>query len=147
MKTAPDQRRGRDAGFALVEVTLALLLIGLLATLALPGLVRATGPAALRVAAFQVSALLREDRNAALRSGRVTVAGVEADGRRVRSLTSSTFVSVPAGATAGLLDAPGGIRFYGDGRASGGQIVLASSSSRVVVTVSPDTGAIHVVSP
>ena len=100
MSHQADQREMGAAGFALVEVTLALMLIGLLAALALPGLVRATGPAALRVAAFQVSALLREDRNEALRSGRASALNVASNGRRVRSQTSAGFVELPSGASA-----------------------------------------------
>lgn len=135
---------GRD-GFALVEVTLALMLIALLAALALPGLVRATGPAALRVAAFQVSALLREDRNVALSSGRVTMTSVGARGRRVSSGSSPASVEMPAGATAAVFHAaPPGIRFFADGRSSGGEIVIASENARFVVAISPDTGAIRV---
>jgi general secretion pathway protein H len=136
----------RQAGFALAEVTLALMLIGLLAALALPHAVRATGPTALRIAALRVSALLREDRNAALRTGGVTIASIDAEGR-VRSETASAFVELPAGAQAHVIGAPAGIRFYGDGRSSGGMIALTAAASRYVVAVSPDTGAIDVLSP
>jgi general secretion pathway protein H len=146
MMARPAHRR-RQAGFALAEVTLALLLISLLAALALPCLVRATGPAALRVTVLRISALLREDRSAALRTGRASTAGVEADGRRVRSLTSSAYVDLPVGAQARVFGAPAGISFYGDGRASGGSIALATTATRYVIAISQDTGAIHVLSP
>lgn len=138
---------GRD-GFALIEVMLALMLIAVLAALALPGLVRATGPAALRVAAFQVSALLREDRNSALSSGRATTTRLGARGRSVVSDASSASVGMPAGAAAGVFGATTpGIRFFADGRSSGGEIVIASDTARYVVAVSPDTGAIRVGEP
>ena len=148
MTRRADHRTADSAGFALVEVALALLLIGLLAALALPGLVRATGPAALRVAAFQVSALLREDRNEALRSGQASSLVVEAHGRRVKSETSSSVVELPYGATATITgtSAPS-IGFFGNGRSTGGAFVIASAASRFLVSVSADTGAIHVVAP
>jgi type II secretory pathway pseudopilin PulG len=136
-----------QAGFALTEVTLALLLISLLATLALPRLVHVAGSATLRVAALHVSALLREDRNAALGSGQTSTLAVDQTGHRVRSLTLPNAVDMPAGTRAMLQDAPAGIRFYGDGRASGGSITLMSATSRYVVSINPDTGAIHVFSP
>ena len=148
MSRRPDQRDAGSAGFALVEVTLALMLVGLLAAIALPGLVRTTGPAALRVAAFQVSALLREDRNEALRGGRASSLVVEANGRRVRSETSSGFVELPSGAVATISGTDArSIRFFGNGRSTGGDLVIVSAASRFLVSVSADTGAIHVAAP
>ena len=146
-QTPASPRSAGSDGFALVEVVLALVLIALLVALSLPGLVRATGPAAVRLAAFQVSALLRDDRNAALSSGRASAAVVEGNGERVRSQTSSTFVGMPAGATAILSADASTIRFFANGRSSGGNIVIASPSSRFTIDVSSDTGAIHVASP
>ena len=141
-------RRRTCDGFALVEITLALMLIGLLAALALPGLVRTTGSASLRMAAFQVSALLREDRSIALSSGRSSSLLIEANGHRVRSRNSVAFVDLPIGATATIIGAEtAAILFFADGRSSGGNIVLASASARYVIDVSPDSGAIHVASP
>jgi Tfp pilus assembly protein FimT len=145
--SAQDSHRLHRAGFALAEVTLALLLISLLATLALPRLVRVAGSATLRIAALHVSALIREDRNAALSTGQTSTLAVDQTGHRVRSLTLSNAVDMPAGTRAMLQDAPAGIQFYGDGRASGGSITLLSAASRYVVAINPDTGAIHVFSP
>lgn len=142
---APAHRRRDRGGFALLEVMLALMLMALLATLALPGLVRTTGPAALRVAAFETEGLLREDRTAARRSGQPSAAGV-VDGRMIRSLTTARVVALPPGAEAAMRDTPA-IRFFADGRSSGGAIVIASAAARYVVSVSPDTGAIHVAAP
>ena len=133
-------------GFTLIEVTLALLLIAVLAALSLPGLVRATGPSSLRIAALQVAALLREDRNMAQTTGRFVTSAVAA--HQVRSGAAAAAIDLPVGTVAGVFGAPmQGIRFYGDGGSSGGSIVIASATARVVVTVSPDTGAIHVGSP
>ena len=142
MRRAPSAPRDASRGFALLEVTLALMLIALLAALALPSLVRGTGPAALRVAALEVSALLREDRNLALASGRPSTTVIEFDGRRVRSLTSGGAIDMPNGAVAGVEGA--GIRFFADGHAAGGPLVIASDNARFVVAVSAETGAIHV---
>ena len=148
MTRRSNHRTADSAGFALVEVTLALMLIGLLAALALPGLVRATGPAALRVAAFQVSALLREDRNEALRSGRASSLVVEAHGRRVRSESSSSVVELPYGTAATITGTNAtSIGFFGNGRSTGGDLVIASAVSGFIVSVSADTGAIHVAAP
>ncbi len=143
--TARSAFRAREsrAGFALIEVMLALMLIAVLASLALPGLVRGTGPSTLRIAALQVAAMLREDRNVALTTGRFTMTSV---GRgEIRSGASRASVEMPVGATAGVLGAAlPGIRFFADGRSSGGTIVIASATARAFVAVSPDTGAIDV---
>lgn len=117
---------------------IALLLIAFIAALAMPGLVRPTGPGTLRIAAMNVTALLRDARNVATASGRATAAF--AGGGFVR--TSSVSVGMPPGAVAGP---PGTtIRFMPDGRASGGPLTLASSSGAFVIGVNPNSGAIDV---
>ena len=119
------------------------MLIAVLAALSLPGLVRATGPSQLRIAALQVAALLREDRNVALSTGKLVTATVV--GHAVRAGASRASIELPQGTEAGVADAAlQGIRFFGDGRSSGGTIVIASQTSRAFVAVNPDTGAIHV---
>ena len=134
--------RARDArgGFALVEVMIALLMIALIAAIAMPGLVRPTGPGTLRVAAMDVTALLRNARNLALANGRATAAS--AAGGIVRATGSDASVPMPPGAVAGPVGAT--IRFTPDGRASGGPLTLASSSGLYVIGVNPDSGAIDV---
>ena len=146
-------RRGAPArdgsgGFAMVEVMLALMLIAVLAALALPGLGRATGPAALRVAALQISAVLREDRNMSQSARRAVLTVVDANHGRIVSGSSRFAVTMPMGATVGILDAePSGIRFFADGRSTGGAILIAAADARYLVSVDRSTGAIHVGEP
>lgn len=130
--------RDRRGGFALAEVMIALVMIAFIAAIAMPGLVRPAGPGALRVAAMEVTALLRDARSAALGGGRPTAA--TATGDAVRSAASA--VRMPPGATAGPAGAT--IRFAPDGRASGGPLRLATGSGLYVVGVDPTTGAIDV---
>ena len=130
--------RDRRGGFALIEVMIALLMIAFIAAVVMPGLVRPTGPATVRIAAMNVSALLRNARNSATASGRPTLA--VADGGVVRA--SGAAVDMPPGAVAGPLGAT--IRFTPDGRAYGGPLTLASRSAAFVVSVNPDSGAIGV---
>lgn len=140
-RTALD--RDGSGGFALVEVMLALILIAVLAALAMPGLARAPGSAALRVTAFQISALLREDRNAAQNAGRSVTSSVRSD--RVVSGASHAAVFVPIGAAVRVVDAPSpDIRFFTDGRSSGGTILVETAAARYAVAVRRDTGAILV---
>ena len=143
---APRGRRHDASGFTLVEVSLALMLIAVLAALALPGLVRATGPSALRVSALQIAALLREDRTIAQTTGRLVTATVEPNA--IHAGASAAEVTLPPGTMAGMLGAGiPGVRFFPDGRSSGGAIVLASANSRIAIAVNADTGAIHVGAP
>ena len=133
-----DGDRDGQGGFALVEVMIALLMIALIAAIAMPGLVRPIGPGVLRVAAMDVTAMLRDARNTALADGRTVTA--TAAGGIVRSGKGS--VAMPPGAIAGPLGAT--IRFTPDGRASGGPLILASTSGGFAIAVSPDSGAIDV---
>lgn len=130
--------RGRRDGFALVEVMIALLMIAFIAALAMPGLTRPTGAGTLRIAAMNVSALLRDARNDATASGRPT--SVVAVGGLVRA--SGAAVGMPPGAVAGPPGAT--IHFMPDGRASGGPLMLASGRAAFVIGVNPDSGAIDV---
>ena len=136
--TGTGGRRDGRGGFALAEVMIALLMIALIAAIAMPGLVRPTGPGALRVTAMGVTALLRNARNAALADGRTVAATVA--GGTVRSAGDA--VAMPPGAVAGP---PGTtIRFTPDGRASGGPLVLASGGGGFAISVNPESGAIDV---
>lgn len=138
-----DRDGGGKRGFALIEVMLALMLIASLAAIVMPGLVRATGPGALRVTAMEVSALLRGIRNVALSSGRTAATEIEAGA--VRSAGSGVSVKMPFGVA--VVSNTTNIRFFADGRSSGGLVVIASKASHVVVNVNPDTGSIRVTGP
>lgn len=118
---------------------IALLMIAFIAAIAMPALVRPTGPGTLRIAAMNVTALLRDARNAATASGRPTAA--VAGGGLVRA-ASGAVVGMPPGAVVGPLGAT--IRFTPDGRASGGPLTLASVGGGFVIGVDPNSGAIDV---
>ena len=141
------QARRTDGGYALAEVTLALLLMGLIATLALPGLPRPGGPASLRATAYRIAALLRDERTAAGMRGHATAAALDPAAPRVQSSTGP-HVDLPAGVELAVSGgAVGPISFSADGHSSGGSIVLQGAASRLAVIVNPDTGAIRVAAP
>ena len=139
---------GQEAGFTLFEVLLGLLLMALIAALVLPGPQRHTGPAALRAAANEVSALLRNTRSAAIGSGRLTRASIEPANNRVQSLVLGTQVDVPAGVSVALLDRSSQtISFAPNGTSSGGNVLLQGPISRLVIAINADTGAIRLAVP
>lgn len=148
-RLTPPRRGGpaaRRAGFTLIETIAALLLISLLAGLALPFLRGGPGPAALRASAYQVSALLRGDRNAAFASGRPSATLVDSRAGIVRSERGGAGFSTGPGMRVDLsASLPDAIRFYPDGRSSGGDLILSSAGRRIDLRVSRDTGAIALV--
>ncbi len=123
--------RDRSGGFTLLEVALAMAVLGLVAALALPRITQAPGPTRLRAASQEIAGLLRHDRNAAIR-GRVPVTtSLDLAGRTLRSGAGGGTVAIPPGVAVDFTRAAsqtdaggGGIRFSADGRASGGVITL-----------------------
>ena len=90
----------RQDGFVLIEIVCVLAIIGLLATVILPAIPRATTRSRLEGYAVQIASLLKADRNAALR-------------RRVRVATAidAETRTIVSGAGAGVLRLPADVRF------------------------------------
>lgn len=141
----PAGRLSGGDGFTLIEVTLALALLSLIAALALPRGSAADGAAALRIKAFEVAALMRADRNAALRSGRTVTTVVDLEARLVRSGAGGRTVALPdqvrVRVSAEALD---GFRFHADGTASGGELFLVTSRAGLAVRVNDLTAAVEI---
>lgn len=140
-------RRAPSAGFTLLEVALALALVGLIAALALPRGSGRDSATSLRIKAFELVALLRADRDAALAAGRPVVSLVDLEGRLVRSGASQRAVVLPPQVAVRVSEGlAGGVRFRPDGTASGGEIFLARPGLGAVVAVRIDglTAAIAV---
>lgn len=126
------RRRSDDQGFALFELVLALVILGLVVGIVFPRAVRAPGPVELRAAADRVAAILRTDRNAALRERSEVLTRVDLEERVVVSGSGGGSVQVPDGMRMQLLQSSrevqadgGGIRFRADGSSSGGVIYVS----------------------
>src|SRR5687767_14860228 len=74
--TSPTNRQA-EAGFALFELVLALAILGLVAGIVFPRVARGPGPAELGTTAQEIAALLRSDRNSALRHRREVVSRID----------------------------------------------------------------------
>jgi general secretion pathway protein H len=133
-----------NAGFTLLETALALAILGLIAALALPRAIP-NSSTSLRIKAFEIAALMRTDRNTALRTGRTVETIVNMAGRFLQSGASGSFVTLPDHLAIRLASQiPNDFRFYPNGTSSGGEIILGASSAAVSVHVDSLTSAISI---
>lgn len=140
--TSPTNRRDRSGGFTLIELMLALAVMALIAGLALPRVYPGSGAANARVTAYSVAALLRADRNAAIRTGTTVTTRIAPDGVS----GSAGGVTIAPDIALSLRGAPdGSISFLPDGRSSGGAISLRRDRTVLSVLVNPLTGGVQIV--
>lgn len=148
MPTSPttDARRRGDpqAGFSLMELMLALAVIALVAAVALPKSGFSAGPAVVRAKAYEAAALLRADRTEALRTRRTVETRFDAVAGVLRSGASHDTVTLPAAVSARFEGRGAGIRFYADGKSSGGLLAFASRSVTLDVRVDDFTSAVEI---
>lgn len=139
---------GRDsrAGVTLIETMFALVLVAMVAGLALPFTLPGRGAAAVEGEALRLVALLRADRNAALRSGRVVATAVDLGARRVDSGAGPGRIALPRTLALSYDGAPGRIEFRPDGTSTGAALGLSAAGTTVAVLVSPYSGAVTLAS-
>src|SRR5690349_18224216 len=121
------------SGFALIEMLCVLAIIGLLAAIILPAIPRSTTRAKLESYAVETAALLKADRNSALRRQVRVATEVDADARAIRSGVTGQIIRLPrdvvvqATLAARCADRATGrsIDFFPSGMSCGGTIALA----------------------
>jgi general secretion pathway protein H len=151
--TAGD-RSIRERGFALYELILALAILGMVAYLVVPRLARPPGPVEIRVAADQVAALFRTDRNAALRSRTPVLSLVDVTDGVVSAGAGGGVVQIPRGikvqftqSSRIVAEGKSGIEFLPDGRSSGGALTLSRDNFSYRVSVNWLTAGVRVARP
>jgi general secretion pathway protein H len=137
----------------LLEVVCVLALVAILAAIVVPALPRGTSRARLESYAIEAAAMLKADRNAAIRNRVQVATAIDAPLRAVRSGATGRVIRVPADVrfdailAARCNNRPAGsdIRFFASGMSCGGTIALTRLGVGYEVRVNWLTGGVEVV--
>ena len=143
----------KQDGFTLLEITAVIAVVAMLAAILLPVAPRATTRQRLAAYAVETAALLKADRNAALRRSAQINAQIDAPGRMIRSGSSGRIMRIPDDVsfqamlplTCNERPARSTISFFATGMSCGGTIVLSRLGAGFEVRVNWLTGGIEVV--
>jgi general secretion pathway protein H len=142
-----------EAGFTLLEVVCVLAIIAILAAIVLPALPLGTSRARIESYAIETAAMLKADRNAAIRRRLQIVTDVNAMARSIRSGATGRVIRVPSDVTFDALlaarcnqrAAGNTIRFFPSGMSCGGVVALTRHGVGYEVRVNWLTGGVEVV--
>ena len=142
-----------ESGFTLLETICVLAVIAMLAAIVLPTIPRATSRTALEAYALKTAALLKSDRNAAVRNGSTIQTELSQLSGTIRSGASGRVVQLPADVTfnAILANQCGGhasgaaIEFLPSGMSCGGTIFLSRPGAGFEIRITWLTGGVEVV--
>ena len=142
-----------EAGFTLIEIVSALAIVALLAALVLPAIPRATSQSGLAGYAVAVAALLKGDRNAAIRNHVAVATTLDADRRVLRSGAKDYAVEIPSDVSFAALLAErcsgrrvgATIDFFPSGASCGGVIDISRHGAGYQIRVNWLTGGVEVV--
>ena len=149
-----DDHSGGESGFTLVEVVCVIAIMAIIAAIAIPMLPRATSRSRLESYAIATAALLKADRNAAIRRQTKITTEVDAASRFVHSAATGRTVQVPGDVAFDALLAARcdqraagfAIHFFSSGMSCGGVIALTRAGSGYEVRVNWLTGGVDIVS-
>ena len=153
LQAAPAEGGRGERGFALIEILCVLAIIGMLAAIILPAIPRATTRAKLESYAVETAALLKADRNAALRRHVQVTTLVDAEQRSIRSGVTGRVIRLPNDVSLDAIlasrcaDRVAGrsIDFFPSGMSCGGTIALARPGMGFEVRVNWLTGGVEIV--
>ncbi len=141
----------RACGFSLIEMVLVVALIAIAAGIAASTLGAGRAGKELRGAARSLAEELRYTRAQAIVSGREQVFRIDVDSRRWRAagkregeLPKSLTVSATSARNEQLRAGEAAIRFFPDGAATGGRLVLARGEAQWRIDVAWLTGEVTV---
>lgn len=140
-------------GFTLIETVAVVAIVAILAAIVVPALPRGTSRARLESYAVEAAALLKFDRDSAIRNRASIATEIDAPARTMRSGATGRTVSLPEDVRFDALLAlrcnsrPAGptIRFFASGMSCGGAIALTRLGVGYQVRVNWLTGGVEVV--
>jgi general secretion pathway protein H len=149
----PGPNRISERGFTLLEMVCVLALIAMMAAVLLPLFPHHTTRARLQAYVLQAAALLKEDRNAAIRRGAGVATLVDAGSRLIRSGSSADMIRIPDDVafeailprTCDHREALSTIRFFPSGMSCGGAVSLARADIGYEIHVNWLTGRVEIV--
>lgn len=141
-----------EAGFTLLEMLVALVILAAVAALALPAAKNTRSGLELRAAALDLAGTFRTSRAEAIKSNTQRAVTLDAGSRRYFSDVGSGSRAIPASLGIGFempvaektLANGGRVRFLADGSATGGTVILKDRRRSAVITVEPLTGATRI---
>jgi general secretion pathway protein H len=147
------RRRRGESGFTLLEIICVLAIIAMLVAIALPAFPRGTSRTMLEAYALETAALLKADRNAAIRRGVAVATDLSSISRTIRSGASGRLLQLPqdVGFNAILASQCGqqaagmAIQFLPSGMSCGGTIFLSRLGTTLEVRVTWLTGGVEIV--
>jgi general secretion pathway protein H len=151
--TAGDDGCHGEDGFTLLEVVCVVAILAILAAIVAPVLPRGTSRARLESYAVATAAVLKADRNAAVRRRIQVATEVNSTSRLVRSGATSRVVRVPddvefdalLAARCSQSTAGSTIRFFASGMSCGGAITLSRLGIGYEIRVNWLTGGVEIV--
>jgi general secretion pathway protein H len=146
--------RASERGFTLLEVVCVLALIAMMAAVLLPLVPRHTSRSRLQGYVLQTAALLKEDRNAAIRRGMGVATLVDAPSRLIRSGATADVIRIPDDvqfeallpSTCNQRQSLSTISFFASGMSCGGTVALTRADFGYEVRVNWLTGRVEIVS-
>jgi general secretion pathway protein H len=143
-----------EGGFTLIEMVCVVAVIAMLASVLLPLIPHQTSRSRLQAYALQTAALLKSDRNTAIRRRSDVATLVDAGTRSIRSGSTRETIRVPDDVRFDALlpqtcrqhAALSTISFFADGMSCGGTITLTRLDTGYEVRVNWLTGRIEIVS-
>jgi general secretion pathway protein H len=146
--------RSSERGFTLLEMVCVLALIAMMTAVLLPFVPRQTSRSRLQAYALQAAALLKEDRNTAIRRGTGVATLVDTGSRLIRSGANTNMIRIPDDVrfeallprTCEQREALSTIRFFASGMSCGGALTLTRADIGYEVRVNWLTGRVEIVS-
>lgn len=151
-KRCSERTSGTD-GFTLLEVVCVVAIVTILAAIVIPAIPRGTSRVRLESYAIETAAMLKADRNAAIRNRMQIATEVDAPSRVIRSGATGRVIKVPDDVAFDAVLAArcnqradgATIRFFASGMSCGGAIALTRLGVGYEIRINWLTGGIEVV--